>query len=361
MHIKLLGTPRIIMQNPLSLHNYFAWPTAARLRNGRIAVAASGFRLAHICPFGKTAMAISEDEGETYTAPAPVIDTVLDDRDAGLCPFGERGLILTSFNNTVEFQRQRGQGGAYRDAYLDLVPAEAEQAALGATFRVSLDNGVTWGPLHRSPVTSPHGPTELHDGTILWVGRTFSNNDTFRHDQDCIMAYALDPADGSMTYRGRIDGIYDGDELLLSCEPHAIQLPDGRIICHIRVQRGGDQPIFTTYQAESADGGCTWSKPVQLLEARGGAPSHLLRHSSGVLLATYGRRQLNYGIRAMLSADDGRTWETEHILYDTTVTADLGYPATVELHDGSLLTVFYAHPEKGQPAVIMQQKWCIEP
>jgi len=32
----------------------------------------------------------------------------------------------------------------------------------------------------------------------------------------------------------------------------------------------------------------------------------------------------------------------------------------VELSDGSLLTVFYAHPAADQPAVIMQQKWRIE-
>ena len=53
MKITLIGEPRIVMQNPDSHHNYFAWPTAARLQNGRIAVVASGFRMAHLCPFGR--------------------------------------------------------------------------------------------------------------------------------------------------------------------------------------------------------------------------------------------------------------------------------------------------------------------
>ena len=65
---------------------------------------ASGFRLRHLCPFGKAVIAYSEDAGETYTQPAPVIDTVLDDRDSGIVPFGEKQVIVTSFNNTVEDQ-----------------------------------------------------------------------------------------------------------------------------------------------------------------------------------------------------------------------------------------------------------------
>ena len=99
MKIIQIGDPKIVMDNPNSHHNYFGWPTVARLQNGKIAVAASGFRLRHVCPFGKAVMSVSEDEGAHYTAPAPIIDTVLDDRDTGLCPFGESGLVLTSFNN----------------------------------------------------------------------------------------------------------------------------------------------------------------------------------------------------------------------------------------------------------------------
>ena len=67
-----------------------------------------------------------------------------------------------------------------------------------------------------------------------------------------------------------------------------------------------------------------------------------------------------YGIKIMLSRDNGKTWDTDNWLYETTVSTDLGYPATVELKDGSLLTVFYAHETADSPAVIMQQKWRLE-
>ena len=89
MKITKIGATQIIMSNPQSKHNYFAWPTAARLKDGKIAVAASGFRLRHVCPFGKTVASYSVNDGESYTAPEPVIDTVLDDRDGGILAFGE--------------------------------------------------------------------------------------------------------------------------------------------------------------------------------------------------------------------------------------------------------------------------------
>ena len=85
------------MQNRNSIHIYFARPALARLRNGAIAVVASGNRVAHVCPFGKAVMALSYNEEETFTGQSIIIDTVLDDRDAGHCPFGESGLIFTSF------------------------------------------------------------------------------------------------------------------------------------------------------------------------------------------------------------------------------------------------------------------------
>ena len=62
----------------------------------------------------------------------------------------------------------------------------------------------------------------------------------------------------------------------------------------------------------------------------------------------------------MFSKDNGKSWDVGYDIYVNTVSADLGYPSTVELNDGSLLTVFYARREADGPAVIMQQRWKIE-
>ena len=369
MKVVKLGTEKVIMSNPDSKHNYFAWPTAVRLKNGRIAVGASGFRLNHVCPFGKTVISFSENDGETYSLPSPVFDTVLDDRDAGLCTFGESGLIVTSFNNSVEFQRMRGEAVPegkekdYRNAYLAFVDPEEQEKYLGASFRISYDNGTTFGPIYKSPITSPHGPIELKDGTILWVGRAYSHDDK-KKAYDHIAVYTINTENGEMEHVGDIDNIDHPSIEVLSCEPYAIELPDGSIICHVRVQGEFEDgsKMLTLYQTKSYDKGRTWTKPRLLFGEKDGAPSHMLLHSSGTLVCTYGRRIRPFGVLAMISKDYGETWEDGQYLHVNEYTADLGYPSTVELSDGSMLTIFYAHEGERDttPAVIMQQKWKME-
>lgn len=353
MQIRMLSAPRIICQNKEGIHNYFGWPSVARLQDGSLAMVASGFRIDHVCPFGKVVLCRSFDEGESWSAPEIVIDTPLDDRDGGIVPFGEKGVIVTSFNNTPAFQRAAHPDDPYITSYLDRVEKIPDhQKLLGSTFVLSSDGGRTFGDVRLAPVTAPHGPAALADGTLLYVGRFFDGH--YDGEEGCHLGSVKLYPDGSTEVIGVIP---DVDPALLSCEPHAIELPDGRILVHIRVERGG---YFSTYQTESFDGGRTFTFPHALLPMRGGAPAHLLYHSSGVLLSVYGYREEPYGIRLMVSRDLGESWETGITLTDSYPSGDLGYPATAELSDGSLLTVYYAHETPASPAVIMQVKWQIE-
>lgn len=361
MKIVRIGEEKIIMSAPNERNNYFAWPSAKRLQDGKIAVGASGFRLRHVCPFGKAVMMVSEDEGTSYSLPTPVINTCLDDRDCGIATFGDSGIIVTSFNNTVAFQRHHAT--AEDKQHLDRISPEEEARDLGATFRISHDGGKTFGPIHKSPITSPHGPIELKDGTVLWVGRTFSCENA-RMETDAVKAYRVNTDDGSMQYLGEIENIILDGNKALSCEPYAIQLDDGTILAHIRVQCYPIK-VFTLYQSKSTDGGKTWSKPYPILAREGGAPAHLLQHSSGLLICTYGyrgepMRTPPFGVKVMFSQDNGETWSESEDIYVNNVSLDLGYPTTVELTDGSLLTVFYAHVAENEPAVILQQQWRIK-
>ncbi len=352
MKIKIIKVPEVIMQAENKEQNYFAWPTVERLKNGKIAVSCSGFRLEHICPFGKAVVSFSDDEGETFTEPEVIIDTVLDDRDAGLCAFGESGLIVTSFNNSVEFQRNNccEEKRSQCLAYLDTVSAEEEKKALGSEFRISLDNGKSFGQIFKSPVTSPHGPVELKNGRILWVGNNFLP-DRNHYPVELYEIYK----DGSNKYIGEIKKDIPG---VYMCEPYLEQLDDGTLVCHIRAEES--DKCFTVYQAFSYDEGKTWTEPVPVLPVKGGAPAHIIRHSSGAVISVYGYREKPYGIRAMISTDNCKTWKKDFILYEQTVSDDIGYPATVELNDGSLMTVFYAHPASDKPAEILSVKWKIE-
>ena len=48
---------------------YIGWPTVARTRGGELIVAFSGDREAHVCPFGKTQIVRSRDNGKTWSEP----------------------------------------------------------------------------------------------------------------------------------------------------------------------------------------------------------------------------------------------------------------------------------------------------
>jgi hypothetical protein len=74
---------------------------------------------------------------------------------------------------------------------------------------------------------------------------------------------------------------------------------------------------------------------------------------------TYGMRVAPFGIRGRTSVDHGRSWSAEFILTDDAATWDLGYPSSVELADGSLLTVWYEAPKDSHKAVLRQAHWTL--
>ncbi len=64
---------KAIIQNPDSKFNYFAWPSLARLHDGTLAAVCSGFRIGHVCPFGKVVMAKNTDDGKTFSKPRQIL------------------------------------------------------------------------------------------------------------------------------------------------------------------------------------------------------------------------------------------------------------------------------------------------
>ena len=83
-------------------------------------------------------------------------------------------------------------------------------------------------------------------------------------------------------------------------------------------------------------------------------------HSSGVLISTFSHREKPYGIWAIFSTDGGETWSEESVIFEGKDTDDLGYPSTIELDNGDMITAFYTRENDYVPAVIMQQKWSLD-
>ncbi len=374
----------VVMQKPDSAHNYFGWPSIAKLPDGTLLAGASGFRIDHVCPFGKAVLSYSYDEGKTWTAPIPVIDTPLDDRDLGLLAYGENKVICTSFNNSVEFQRlwlswreenlkkmegesakREAAAQAYVRAYLDYADVfyPNHDDFYGSTFRMSSDGGKTWGDLKYSPVTCPHGPLATADGRLIYVGTPMADIKRKAADPR-IRAYEI-AEDGTMTELGIIPPISDAYGKITSCEPHAIALSNGDILVHIRAERRkSEKDVFTIYQTVSKDGGRSFPVPTPIVLSNEqevdktflGAPPHIMRHSSGALFCLVGVRDGNVGVRVLKSVNEGESWEVM-VLTDDAVSNDIGYPSTAELSDGSFYTVWYERPNDEEPATIRGVRW----
>ncbi len=365
------GERKTLCANSDSPFFYFGWPSIGRLPDGALAMAASGYRLEHICPFGKAVIAYSRDEGESWTRPAAVIDTPLDDRDSGIVAFGKGRVIFTSFNNTVAMQRNWNINrhasaspvdrakAKLMDAYLEYIETLGgdPNRYYGPTYCISEDGGYTFPAVRNAPVTSPHGPAKLNDGSLLWIGNRLPANGENSHGILPVECWHMDADGQEFTLVSALDEVQGEDGALFCDEPHAIQLADGRIIVHFRIEGGKTRRLFTVYQSVSEDGGKTFTKPVQLLGDRGGSPAHLFMHSSGTLISAYGYREAPYGVRLMFSTDGGRSWDTDWVLDDRGQSGDLGYPATVELKDGSLLTVWYEN--RDGESRILQRKWTL--
>ena len=72
---------------------------------------------------------------------------------------------------------------------------------------------------------------------------------------------------------------------------------------------------------------------------------------------TYGYRRAPFGNQARISEDQGRTWSEPLTVSADGVGGDLGYPSTVELEDGTLLSVWYEKMKTLPHAVLRQAHW----
>lgn len=339
----------VVLSRPDNVFGYCAWPSVARDAEGNLVVVCSGNRIMHVCPFGKVMMVKSRDEGRTWSAPILPIDTPLDDRDAGIVHMGGGRLAVSTFNNTLEQQRnwaaekKFGYGTderrALSAAYIPNVREGMEEKYLGSLLSVSEDNGFRWSLPFKAPVTAPHGPNVLKNGSLIYAGVPFPNSAP--GTKFPVRVYRSD--NHRDFYKLADIPVCPEAPDVLHTEVHVIELPSGRLVLHIRMDEMGkpyEEKLFTICQSVSDDGGKTWSTPR--LTGANGAPPHLLYHSSGTLISVYGRRKPPYGIEAMVSKDEGDNWDVGYTIWDGGRNSDLGYPASVELDNGDIFTVYYA-------------------
>ncbi len=342
---------------------YHGWPTVARRKNGQLLCVCSGGREAHVCPFGRVELITSDDDGRSWSEPRVLMDTPIDDRDAGVLETAAGSILVTTFTSLAYepiLKRAEkippGASGAWPATRLkrwqaarDRLSGEERKKLLGVWMLRSTDGGKSFGEPYRCLVNSPHGPIQLADGRVLYAGKNLWQGDP--------RVGVCESTDDGASWRwlGEIPP-RAGDDVKNYHELHAVEALDGRIIAQIRNHNKANSG--ETLQTESADGGRTWAPPHSI--GVWGLPSHLLRLADGRLLMTYGHRRKPYGNQARVSADQGRTWSGAMIVSGDGPGGDLGYPSTVQLGDGSLLSVWYERPADNPHAVLRQARWRLQ-
>ena len=337
-------------------NHYHGWPTLARRRNGQLLLVCSGGRESHVCPFGQVELMRSDDDGKTWTFPRVLLDLAIDDRDVGILETAKDTLLATTFSSLAyEYRFNNGninkwdvaRQARWRGAHNRISTAE-RKAQLGTWMLRSTDGGVTWSTPYDSIVNSPHGPIQLADGRQLYAGK-----DLWKSGQWIGVCESTD--DGRSWKKLAQIPTRAGDDPSEYHELHAVEATNGTIVVQIRNNNPANRS--ETLQTESPDGGKTWSVPHSI--GVWGLPSHLLRMRDGRLLMSYGYRRKPFGNQARISTDHGKTWSEPITVSGDGANGDLGYPSTVELQDGTLLTAWYEQMSSRPRAVLRLAKWSL--
>ena len=353
---------------------YAAFPDVTLNGNGDLLLvfrlAPRRLKITHIDPRSRAMLMRSCDGGLTWSDPEVV-------QDGGPnCGIQDPSIVcLADGTVLVDFFRWSLLAPSEKSAMELACETEFGPAVAEGPFIVrSTDCGDTWsepvwtGGEDPISVRTSDAILPLRDGSLLlpaygvWkhlgeqAGGVFSR--VFR-------AAVLRSRDGGLTWGEHAVVAHDPTATLSFCEPALLRMPDERTVALLRT---GDQArprsehaagASYLYQSVSQDGGYAWSPPI--CTGVWGHPPDLLLLDDGRVLCTYGYRRPPFGIRAVLSADGGNTWDKkrEIILRADGGSTDLGYPSSVQLPDGSVLTVYYFNDAPDSARYIAASRWWV--
>lgn len=309
------------------------FPVLIRLRDGRLAAVVRG-GAPHLGIGGRLDWIESRDGGRTWSAPRPIVDSPVDDRNPALgeMPDGSIALAYAECSSYDASGKWSPSPGGFR-----LFHTRSE------------DGGRTWSPkapLDAGPIGedgSPYGRiVTLKDGTALLS--VYGQRDPAYVGPVRLPEGAGPGLVGLL--RSRDSGRTWGDFSLVSASGHnettLLPMPDGALLAALRTESG------QVDRSCSDDGGRTWSAPRRVTGGPDGTlaqhPADLIPLRGGDALMVYGSRVPPYGAHALLVRDGGATWDYDHrvALGWTCSNTDCGYPSAVQLDDGTIVCLYYA-------------------
>jgi hypothetical protein len=237
---------------------YHGWPTVARRKSGELWLSWSGGRVAHVCPFGQVVSMTSKDDGATWTFPRVLHDSATDDRDSGVLETAKGTLLVTTFTSLayesylekqVEFAELKPKGWETKamapeqfarwKAAHERLNDEERKAELGEWVIRSTDGGKSWSTRIPTVVNSPHGPTQLSDGRLLYAGKQLWTGEK--------KIGVSESTDDGQTWKWLSEiPARAGDETKDYHELHAVEAKDGAIIVQIRNHNAANKGTLRT-------------------------------------------------------------------------------------------------------------------
>ncbi|BCS34718.1 hypothetical protein TBR22_A39440 [Luteitalea sp. TBR-22] len=229
----------------------------------------------------------------------------------------------------------------------------AAHGTAGAWLFVSRDRGRQWAgpygvPSLDTPGFDPRTDYLVVDRHTLLVGMT-----AFKSDGKEGRPVMLRTRDGGQTWErlGWIGPETSGFRIM----PATVTLGGRRLFTVIR-RRDDQQHHLEGYRSD--DGGETWTLAgIVAADTGRGNPASLVRLADGRLCCVYGFRAEPFGMRVVISRDEGGTWSAPHPLRSGAADWDLGYPRTVVRRDGRLVTTYYFNDPSGPERYIAATLW----
>lgn len=296
------------------------FPVLVRLQTGRLLVVYR-YGAPHISVKGELAVSWSDDNGAKWTKPLVVASGEFDHRNPamGEMPNGDVVLVYCIMDG------YDATGRKFRPA----VNGKGPNSTKPLWMVRSKDHGATW-----SAPEEIEGTRELADRGVFL-------------DAYGKIAVAAD-ASALLSVYGRGENIYRSTDSghtwsLLSTiaqpvnETAILALPNNHALVAMRTDK-----LQNLMVSRSGDGGKTWDSPTPVTNPSE-HPGDLIQLQNGDVLLTFGERNAPRGVGAIVSHDGGKTWDpkTRMVLADDAPSRDCGYPSSVQLPDGQILTVYY--------------------
>lgn len=301
------------------------FPVITSLENNDVLIVHRG-GAGHIGLSGRLDVIRSTDGGETWGEPVTIADSDRDDRNPAF-GLAQDGTVVLAYH----WQGNYNANGEWNPSL--------HNTDTRVVF--STDGGQTWTDddlINFTPINSasPFGKIHNIDGVLhmlIYSGSIMGDTtDTLRVGPATTPTYILRSTDHGRTW---------GDPTLVALglnESDMAVLPNGRWLFVARSEENDEQAIYTCI---SDDQGRTWQLLGRVTEPSEHPPDLTLL-SNGWLLLLFGRRHPPYGVQGIISRDDGLTWDARRLVLDDTLPGgDIGYPSTVRLDNGRLITAYY--------------------